>query len=291
MHKKTKAMTMKLKTVIIEDELLSREALATVLKTYCFDETEIVGSAESVKEAIRLIKATNPKLLFLDIKLNAEDDGAFQILKALPRRDFQVIFTTSSDNADKILTAVNKYGAIKYLLKPVDIDQVIEGVHSAVKKLNEGNFDDRLDNLGSLIQDLKKSPLPNDLNNLNAFLSLNQSTPNSSKIKIPIKSGSVFIPASDIIMIRSSRNHSVFFTVGKDTIESTHLLKYFAEAMPQPDFFRTGKQYIVNLHHIEKILNTDKEIIYLSNKCEASLSSNERVKFYAALHRILGNRK
>ena len=65
------------KILIIEDEEQAVSALLADISRYC-PELDIVGTAGSVEKSIKLIKETNPELIFLDIQL---DDGeGFEIL-------------------------------------------------------------------------------------------------------------------------------------------------------------------------------------------------------------------
>lgn len=257
---------MKLKTIIVEDEKLSMEALAMILQNYCADDVEVIGKATRVDEAIRLIKLGNPALLFLDIKLDAADNGAFEILNAVPNQDFTVIFTTGEKKSDKILKAMNDYGALKYLLKPLDIDKVIDAVFAAKEK--------------------QDSSERYDMNKV--FAALQNKKP-EYKIEIPIKGGAEYISWEDIVMFSSDANNCHVFLLDKLTIKSTRGLGYFELNLPGTEFQRVSRKHIVNLYHVKRTLNSDGTTIYLSEKCIAPLTPTYSEDFYAALRRILGS--
>lgn len=113
-----------MKAVIIDDELKSREVLKILLKDY--EDIEVTGEASDVKQALNLLNSVQADVVFLDIKLNAEE--GFDILDELPNRNFEIIFVTSHENY--ALKAI-KYTAFDYLLKPIDLDDL----HLAIKKL------------------------------------------------------------------------------------------------------------------------------------------------------------
>ncbi|MCO4806546.1 MAG: response regulator [Flavobacteriales bacterium] len=112
--------------IIVDDIEDSRINLRADIADYCAD-VEVIGEAESVVSALRLIKEKPPQIVFLDIHLG--DGTGFDILELLPSIDFKVIFTTASD---AFAIKAFKYSAIDYLLKPIDPDELVKAVKSAV---------------------------------------------------------------------------------------------------------------------------------------------------------------
>ncbi len=258
---------MKLKTVVIEDESCSREVLSSILKIYCKDDIDLIGQTGTVEEAIKLIKTSNPNLLFLDIKLNADDNGAFTILNALPKKDFSIIFTTGAKQPEKILKALNKYKAIKYLLKPVDIDEVIDGVISAKKQQFNFQSENRINELDEIVDRIKNYR-------------------SDMKIMVPVKGGIEYVLAKDIIMFCADINNCQLYLSNNNTIRSTRSLKYFQFNLPKKEFSKVSRKHIVNLFHVSRISTTNGEIISLSNKCIAPLKPMFKKDFYNNLSLI-----
>ncbi|AEU37017.1 LytR/AlgR family response regulator transcription factor [Granulicella mallensis] len=103
-----------IRTLIVDDEPLARSNILTLLRN---DPTiEILGECGSGAEALRIIRAAKPDLIFLDIEM-PELDG-FDVVEMLgadqPRA---IIFVTAYDQY-----AVRAFdsGALDYLLKPFD---------------------------------------------------------------------------------------------------------------------------------------------------------------------------
>lgn len=119
-----------MKAVIIDDEQKSREVLKILLQEYNY--LQVIGEAANVEQAIDLIKASKPDVVFLDIKLNAEE--GFDVLDEIPDQLFDIIFVTSYDNY--ALKAI-KYAAFDYLLKPIDL----EDLQNAMNKLRAKHED------------------------------------------------------------------------------------------------------------------------------------------------------
>jgi len=97
--------------VIADDERLMREQVAARLKE-AWPELEIVGEAANGREAVALVRARGPDIVFLDIRM-PEMDG-IEAARALAG-EAHVVFVTAYDEY-----AVNAFeqGAVDYLLKP-----------------------------------------------------------------------------------------------------------------------------------------------------------------------------
>ena len=111
-----------LRTIVIDDEKLSREVISNYLKSYISD-IEVVATASSVSTAFKAIKRHNPDFIFLDIEM--ADGKGFDLLMMFEKIDFKVIFVTAySEYAVRAF----RFSAVDYLLKPVKIDELIAAV-------------------------------------------------------------------------------------------------------------------------------------------------------------------
>ncbi|MEZ4416106.1 MAG: LytTR family DNA-binding domain-containing protein [Gemmatimonadota bacterium] len=105
--------------VVVEDERLPREELCAMLGA---EGIEVVGQAATVDEAVRIIGAKRPDLVFLDIQLGRE--SAFDVLEHSDE-PFDVIFVTAYDQHAVRAFEVN---ALDYLLKPVNPERLREAL-------------------------------------------------------------------------------------------------------------------------------------------------------------------
>jgi DNA-binding LytR/AlgR family response regulator len=103
--------------VIADDERLMREQIVARLKE-AWPELAIVGEAANGREAVALVRAREPDVVFLDIRM-PEMDGiaAAQALAGL----VHVVFVTAYD--EYAIRAFEE-GAVDYLLKPADPERV-----------------------------------------------------------------------------------------------------------------------------------------------------------------------
>ncbi len=117
--------------LIVEDDKSFLQRLARAMETRGF----IVTTAESVAEGILQLESATPAFAVVDMRLG--DGNGLEVISALKRRrpEARAIVLTGYGN---IATAVNavKIGAVDYLAKPVDADDVVhalmafEGTHA-----------------------------------------------------------------------------------------------------------------------------------------------------------------
>ncbi len=105
--------------LIVEDDHSFQQRLAKALEQRGF----VVTTAESVADGLLQVEKTAPAYAIVDMRL--DDGNGLDVISALKRRrpDARGIILTGYGN---IATAVNavKLGAVDYLAKPVDADDV-----------------------------------------------------------------------------------------------------------------------------------------------------------------------
>ena len=106
--------------LIVEDDKSFLQRLARAMEGRGF----AVTTAESVAEGLTQLETASPAFAVVDMRL--EDGNGLDVISALKRRrpDARAIILTGYGN---IATAVNavKLGAVDYLSKPVDADDVV----------------------------------------------------------------------------------------------------------------------------------------------------------------------
>src|ERR1700719_3590960 len=117
-------MWIRIRTVIVEDEPLAAQYLATLL-----DETlqvDVVGTATDTEAGLRLCADLRPDAVFLDINLPGKDGVSLATQLAMLPQPPHLVFTTG--NAGRATDAF-RLDAVDYLLKPLDPDQISESVN------------------------------------------------------------------------------------------------------------------------------------------------------------------
>ena len=173
--------------IIIDDEIAAIENLQIMLNKYCKN-INIVATSQSADEGVLLINKENPDLIFLDIEM--PHTNGFDLLKRFPKPTFSVIFTTAYNQY--AIQAI-KFSALDYLLKPIDVDELI----TAVSKVEDK----------SKIDDERLNVL---LNNID--------TKTTKRLALPKDGGYSIIKVKTIIRCEASDNYTTFFIKDKKPI-------------------------------------------------------------------------
>lgn len=244
------------KCIIIDDEEQAINALEHELKEHC-PEMKIIGQANSVFTAVKLINELKPELIFLDIQLM--DGLGFDVLEQIEDRNVQVIFTTAySEYAIRAF----RFNAVDYLLKPIDSVDLVR----AVQKLLQAENSELKQRINSLISNQKLAE-------------------KDKKIAIATAEGIHLFPLETIVKLNSERNYTkVYFSNGK-TLLSAKTLKDFEELLTQYKFMRIHQSYIVNLMHIKSYMSKDGGYILMEDNSTVPLAARKK----SALLDILKN--
>lgn len=122
-----------IKTLLIDDEAGAINTLRGMLTEFC-PQIDIAGEAMSVKEALRAVVQTEPELVFLDIEM--PPFSGFDFLDLTRQYSFGVIFTTAYPQF--AVEAINMVQPWAYLVKPYSIDNLVEAVQVAARKILAG---------------------------------------------------------------------------------------------------------------------------------------------------------
>jgi two-component system response regulator HydG len=128
------------KLLIIDDDA----TYCLMLKTFLSKKGYDVDTSFSFNEGLKCIRSQEYKVVLCDIRL--PDRNGLEILKEVPglRTKSQVIVMTGYGD---IRTAVNaiKLGAFEYVTKPVNPDEVLHAIISAIKELGSPKLDQKLE--------------------------------------------------------------------------------------------------------------------------------------------------
>lgn len=119
-----------IRTLLAEDHALVREGLERLLDGA--DEIEIVGAAAGGAEAIELAAQLAPDVVLMDLSMPGVDgiEATRKIVE--DGQDVLVVVLTSFSDRDRILQALEA-GAVGYLLKDADPDELVAGIHAAAR--------------------------------------------------------------------------------------------------------------------------------------------------------------
>ncbi len=112
--------------LIVDDDKAFLQRLARAMEKRGY----VTETAESVAEARAKIEASNPNFAVVDMRL--EDGNGLQVVEVLNkvRPDAKVVMLTGYGNIATAVAAV-KAGAVDYLSKPADADDVVRALLAA----------------------------------------------------------------------------------------------------------------------------------------------------------------
>jgi DNA-binding LytR/AlgR family response regulator len=237
-----------MKAIIIEDEKLSAEHLATLLKKIDNSIT-IIASFDSVKKSVEEFKkGLKADLLFVDVHL--ADGISFDIFSQISV-ETPVIFTTAyNEYAIKAF----KINSVDYLLKPIGIEDLRMAVEK-FKKLNGANQSVILENISNTYQSINKQYK-------NRFMVKIGDTISSIKTEDILH----FVSEDGMVLLVTENNKRYVIDYTLDNLET----------LISPDiFFR-----IINISSVQKVasyFNSRLKINSSSLKDEDCVVSRERV--------------
>lgn len=242
----------RVRSIIIDDEKSARISLERFLKDYC-KQVEVVAMAADIIEARRLIDEHKPQLIFLDIEM--PHGNAFDLLEGFDMIDFEIIFVTAF--SQYAVQAFN-LSAAHYLLKPVDIDQLI----SAVDKVSEKLSTKTTDNHTTILLE-----------------NLRQINSRKRKVIVPLMEGFDIIKLEQIIYMEADDNFVHIHLTTAKSMMACRSLKFYEEQLSTSGFFRIHRKLLINLEHVERYRKTKSGMVEMSNGKELEMSASKKKQF------------
>jgi len=250
-----------MRTLIIDDEPDAVNALKIIIEEF-LPELTIVGSFSDPIKAIEGIPKLNPELVFLDI--NMPGLNGFELLESLPHRDFKTIFVTAYD--EYALKAF-KYSAIDYILKPIDIDELISAVQRAISSNNTVTNKSDETKYEKLFQTVNKKQ--------------------SEKLVVSTYEGIYYINPLNIIYIQADSSYSKIIFKNDEPLFVAKSLKEFEELLQANNFFRNHHSYLINLNFVRKYTRVDGGNIEMSNGDQIPLARRKKNEFYEFMKNVI----
>lgn len=129
-----------IRVLLVDDHKIVRQGVQAYLQT--LGDIQVVAEAESGAAAVAAVEQHQPDVILMDLEMPGELDGieaTRQIRKLYPKT--QVIVVTSHHQDEYIFPAV-RAGAISYLLKDIEPDELAEAIRKAAQ--DEATIDSRV---------------------------------------------------------------------------------------------------------------------------------------------------
>jgi two-component system, LytTR family, response regulator len=208
-------MSQSFRALLVDDERLARKELRSMLSEH--PSVEVVGEAENVEQARKLIGAQQPQVVFLDIQMPGE--SGFALLEKVAA-DFKVIFVTAFDAYAIRAFEVN---ALDYLLKPINPERLAR----AIERLSAAEI-----------------PQPQTARKLEY----------EDRLFIEIDERSRFLKINNIVCISAAGDYSEVITSDGEKSLVLKSLKEWEDRLPEKYFTRIHRSTIINMEYIERIV-------------------------------------
>lgn len=224
----------KLRVLVVEDELPARERLISMLSK--FSEFESIEEATCGEEALTKIASFLPHVVFLDIQM--PDIDGINLAKEIIRAEEPplIIFVTAYD---KYAIDAFEVNAIDYILKPANQERV----QTAVQRIKEllGTKESK----GSFMTELNSA--------LNKILEKGDEKFNRITLFHEESGNRVITEISDIFWI-FAKEDKTFAKTKQGEFRIFETLGNLSKRLPEDLFVRTHKAYIVNVKHIQEVV-------------------------------------
>ena len=245
---------MNIKAIIAEDEQKNRENLRQLLLKHC-PGIDIIDCCSSAAEAYEIIVSLQPELVFLDIEMPGMN-GIYvgnELKKANKNVIIfvEVIFVTAYDHYG--IQAI-KFSALDYILKPTDIDELIQAVTKAKKKISTQAENRQMLHLlqNNKLPDKHKTPA----------LSL------ADKIE--------FIEIGSIVRCKAENNYTTFYLKDGQQLVVSKTLKEFDELLVPYHFLRVHQSHLINLNEMKSYIKSDGGYIRMKDGSSVSISRQHK---------------
>jgi two-component system, LytTR family, response regulator len=240
-----------LTTLLIDDEERATDALRLMIDKF-IPEIGKVLVCNDARQAAEMIHLYEPDLVFMDVRMPYF--SGFDILEKIANKRFKVIFTTAYD---EYAIAAIRFSAFDYLLKPIDVEEVI----AAVKRFlasdkNYGQQDEQLQNIMYNMQ----------ANSAKGF-----------RLALPTRKGVQYLLPHEIIRCEAVGNYTKFYTADNNQYMISRTLAEYEELLLPCNFIRTHKSHLVNKAFISFVDHDGFVVLKDSSKIDVSRRRKEEV--------------
>ena len=219
-----------LSALIVDDELLAREELAFLLKS--FPAVEIVGAASDGLEALRLIRRLEPDLVFMDVQMPGLDGlGVVRKLVegggALPR----LVFATAYDQYAVEAFEVN---AVDYLLKPIEKERLATSIERAQRLLASPS--QQASSMERLLAQLQSAPA------------------RPAKLLLNSRGRLILVDAGDVIYATIQDGIITVVSTQIEGLSNYRTIDELQSSLEPNTFWRPHRAYLVNIDKIQEVV-------------------------------------
>lgn len=201
------------KILIVEDE---EELAANISEILSGLDYQVASVVDNAKDALSFLETTQVDLVLMDIMIKGDLDGIDLAYKIREIYQIPIVFSTAysgTEYLERISSDIHE----GYLLKPFTVDSLKTAVFFGLKRYEERK-------------------------------TINKQAPKGS-LKVMDKGYLVPIPFSEILYLKADGLYTKIYTKVKSYLVR-NILKGFEEKLPEDQFFRVHKSYLINVEHV-----------------------------------------
>jgi two-component system LytT family response regulator/two-component system response regulator LytT len=228
-----------LKILIIDDELPARDELRYLVSQEV--DTEVVGDADNVAEAVGMAASLQPDVIFLDINMREMNglDAAAILRKVVGQA--MIVFATAYD---EFALKAFEVGAVDYILKPFEQERISKTIA-------------RL-----------KNYQPEEWNTATSRIDTTLAGNKVLVQKLPVeKSGKIILLNYSEIIYAYANNGMVSVVTENEELNYSGTLSELQERVENTTMIRVHKSYIVNLDQVKEVVPWFKGTYWLKMNC------------------------
>ena len=210
-------MKTKANILIVEDEPLIADDIAFILEDEGYT---VAGKAIDTQEAVELIDSEKPDMILLDISLDDDDEDGIDLANMINEK-YQIPFIFITSHSDKLtINRVKKTNPAGFIVKPFKAAEIISTL--AIVSYKSKNIEQVYDK--------------------------------TSEDGFFVKQGHdlVKIMNKEILYVKAEDNYTSI-VLEDDKILASLNLKSLAEKLPQSQYIRIHRSYMVNISRITRI--------------------------------------
>lgn len=243
-----------IKAIIIDDEPDGLEDLRESLIKYC-PEVQLAGAYTSPVAALGAVKDFPPDVVFLDVQMPGM--SGFEFLQKLSPVSFHVVFVSAYD---RYAIKAIKFSALDYLLKPIDVDDLIR----TVSRIKERMPDNR--SVQSVLHHTQRRD------------------GRIERVAIPGTDGIDLFNTQEIIYCEADSSYTKIHLTNGQTKTVTRVLKDFEELLSESGFCRVHHSFLVNLAHVKRYVKGEGGYAILTGDHHVDISRRKKEEFLSQLN-------
>lgn len=270
-------MKKRLTTIIVDDEALARRGLKYRLTG--IEDIELAGEARNGREALEMIKALSPDLVFLDIQMPGMD--GFDVLRALSEDEMPtIVFVTAFD---EYAVQAFEANALDYLLKPIEDERLAEALDRVRKVSRQKNAVKHKNSLLRLVGQITGEPV-HSMKEIRAKGVDRLKKTEPPKLAIRDGGNTTWIPQNEIDWIDAAGDYMCVHSKGETYILRMTMKKLEQELDPEI-LQRVHRSTIVNIKQVRAMQSHINGEYFLTlqngHTLKLSRSYKDKLKFFA----------